>query len=437
MSKTSRSKGAAASNDGSEEKHHKYRCRDLKRQLEELEEYNEMLAVKLYRSQKRLRRMKIERNLLLERLDRTRRYTDSASDSDVPLKDSFVRAHISDNDAPEPQPRTAAAGRSRRRQNPASGVGTPQQQTPSHSSSVDPSTTTRKSGSNKDPNAPKRPANAFVLFCQAERPGVKNSSVEMSSGELTRVMSLRWKNMSEDERKPYFEIYDREKLRYEKEMSSYIGGSTNNAVSSAASATSTAVPSAAAGDIADQASTHGDTEADVEAPPLDANTSTAAPSIDGVDLSAKSVVEDSKPTAGDDNQTHSNGKDAEAQQQEQQGEQQPSPPPVANGSSASTAIVGAIDSAAAVTTETVEAAETAEGSNIAQEAPVPESTSDTGNEPPPLATAPTTADDGTPKYPADNQIHEPPHVSNVNKILANDMPPAELSASQQNGVADQ
>ncbi|KAJ1951431.1 non-histone protein [Linderina macrospora] len=408
------------------QKHHKYRCRDLKRQLEELEEYNEVLAVKLYRSQKRLRRMKIERNLLLERLDRTRRFSDSASDSDVPLKDSFPRAQISDNDAPDPQPRTAAAGRSRRRQNPASSVATPQQQTPSHSSSVDPSaaattTTTRKSTTNKDPNAPKRPANAFVLFCQAERPGVKNASAEMSSGELTRLMSHRWKHMTEDERKPYFEIYDREKLRYEKEMSSYIGGSVILPVSSAASATSTTVPSAGLVDAADQTSTHDDIEPDLETAPTDVNASTAAPSVDGTDLPAQSVPEEPLSVAVNGDQTHSsNGKDPEAHQQNTLSPPQ-QPQPVANGSPAANDIaandIAANDVAvngngtvAVVATEATEATETAEGSassSVIQEVPAQLSTLDTGNELPPSDTASATAIDAAPKYPPDNQNQHP------------------------------
>ncbi|KAI8323927.1 HMG-box, partial [Martensiomyces pterosporus] len=135
---------------------------------------NEILAIKLLRSQKRLRRMKIERNLLLERFERTRQYNnDSASDSDVPLKDTFPRPPISD-------PR-----------------------------------------SEKDPNAPKRPANAFVLFCQAERPNIKSAGTELSSSELTKAMGVKWKNLPSPEKQKYYDLYEREMSRYQQELVSY------------------------------------------------------------------------------------------------------------------------------------------------------------------------------------------------------------------------
>ncbi|KAJ1957431.1 non-histone protein, partial [Dipsacomyces acuminosporus] len=184
------------------QKHHKYRCRDLKRQLEELEEYNEILAIRLLRSQKRLRRMKIERNLLLERFERTRPYNDSGSDSDVPLKDTFPRPPASDVELIETI-YTAGNARSRRKaqqSSSASVLGTPPQPNAANGGANDPTATiaatnlsTRKPRSEKDPNAPKRPANAFVLFCQAERPNIKNAGTELSSSELTRAMGAKWK----------------------------------------------------------------------------------------------------------------------------------------------------------------------------------------------------------------------------------------------------
>ncbi|KAJ2632240.1 non-histone protein, partial [Coemansia sp. RSA 1694] len=219
----------------SEEKHHKYRCRDLKRQLDELEEYNELLAIKLFRSQKRLRRMKIERNILLERFERTRhdplhnRIDDSPSDSDsdAPLKDTFPRPAASDSEHAISAVTPTARGRRKGGAQHPKAVNNPPSSTAStpllppidattvHASSG------RKSRSEKDPNAPKRPANAFVLYCQDERPSIKSAGTEMNSGELTRALAGTWKTLPKSERQKYFDLYEREMDRYHQEFAKY------------------------------------------------------------------------------------------------------------------------------------------------------------------------------------------------------------------------
>ncbi|KAJ1730552.1 non-histone protein [Coemansia biformis] len=243
----------AGAGDGSDEKQHKYRCRELRRQLDELEEYNDVLAVKLQRSQKRLRRMKIERNILLERFEHTHKYgkgdDDSASDSDAPLKDTFPRSIASDidgGDAGYPVSSATAsvpgaAARGRRRQ----GVGVAAGPHTNHNSSsastprptsavavdaagVDqagatPTAGTRRLRVEKDPNAPKRPANAFVLYCQVERPNIKSAGTELTSSELTKAMGVKWKGLSKDEKQQYYDLYEREMDRYHREMVTYKG----------------------------------------------------------------------------------------------------------------------------------------------------------------------------------------------------------------------
>ncbi|KAJ2727014.1 non-histone protein [Coemansia sp. Benny D115] len=242
MSKTPKPKGAAAgAGDTADEKHHKYRCRDLKRQLEELEEYNEVLAVKLLRSQKRLRRMKIERNILLERFEGSRRYSarhadDSDSDSDAPLKNNFPHA-ASDLDAAESASAAATPtassfatpGRARRRapgaQKPRSSAGTPQPSSrPSPPAPSAAQNTSRRARSDKDPKAPRRPANAFVLYCQVERPNIRSRGTDLTYGEMTKAMGAKWKLLSQSEKKKYFDLYEREMSRYQQELETYKGG---------------------------------------------------------------------------------------------------------------------------------------------------------------------------------------------------------------------
>ncbi|KAJ2766814.1 non-histone protein, partial [Coemansia nantahalensis] len=259
----------------------KYRCRELRRQLEELEGYNDDLAVKLQRSQKRLRRMKAERNILLEQFEHTRKYAkhaadddDSASDSDAPLKDTFPRAVASDVDASDPAAGPASGGPARaRRRVAAAGAGvdsttqhahshhhhhhshhhshtqhhdssnasTPRQ-TPMAANGDPPASASaaRRLRVEKDPNAPKRPANAFVLYCQVERPNIKSAGTELTSSELTKAMGVTWKGLSKDEKQKYYDLYEREMSRYHQEMVTYKGAATP------ASATTTTAAAAAA-----------------------------------------------------------------------------------------------------------------------------------------------------------------------------------------------
>ncbi|KAJ2338337.1 non-histone protein, partial [Coemansia sp. RSA 2618] len=186
-------------------------CRDLRRQLEELEEYNDTLAVKLSRAHKRLKRMKVERNILLDRFEHTRQYAkhDESSDSDAPLKNTFPP--VSDVDG---EPASAV----RRRKAQSSTASTPRQASISTNGAQ-----ARKPRREKDPSAPRRPANAFVLYCQVERPNIKSAGTELSSSELTRSMGVKWRGLPKSEKQAYFDLYEREMARYQREMDTYKG----------------------------------------------------------------------------------------------------------------------------------------------------------------------------------------------------------------------
>lgn len=74
--------------------------------------------------------------------------------------------------------------------------------------------TKRKSGKNnekaeRDPNAPKRPANPFFQFCQEQRPIVmerlglqqKSGEAEPSKQELTRQLASKWNTLLPEDKK--------------------------------------------------------------------------------------------------------------------------------------------------------------------------------------------------------------------------------------------
>ncbi|KAJ2711768.1 non-histone protein, partial [Coemansia spiralis] len=247
----------------------KYRCRELRRQLEELEGYNDDLAVKLQRSQKRLRRMKIERNILLERFEHSRKYAkhdddddESASDSDAPLKDTFPCTLASDVDVSDAAgPQSSALARARRRMpvgaaashthhnHNSSNASTPRQTpvaaTAAAANGDPPASAARKLRAERDPNAPKRPANAFVLYCQVERPNIKSAGTELTSSELTKAMGVTWKGLSKDEKQKYYDLYEREMTRYHQEMTSYTRGAPTTATAATAAVGPAQLPDAA------------------------------------------------------------------------------------------------------------------------------------------------------------------------------------------------
>lgn len=67
----------------------------------------------------------------------------------------------------------------------------------------------RSEKAERDPNAPKRPANAFFQFCQEQRPVVmeqinsqlKPGEPEPTKQELTRQLASKWRSLSNQDKK--------------------------------------------------------------------------------------------------------------------------------------------------------------------------------------------------------------------------------------------
>ncbi|KAK4048425.1 Non-histone chromosomal protein 6 [Microbotryomycetes sp. JL201] len=76
----------------------------------------------------------------------------------------------------------------------------------------------------KDPNAPKRPLSAYMHFSQQNREQVKSDNPEASFGELGKLLGGKWKEMSDSEKKPYVDMAEKDKARYEKEKAAHDSG---------------------------------------------------------------------------------------------------------------------------------------------------------------------------------------------------------------------
>ncbi|BES89996.1 HMG (high mobility group) box [Nesidiocoris tenuis] len=73
----------------------------------------------------------------------------------------------------------------------------------------------------KDPNAPKRPLTAFFLFSNVERSKVKEVNPEYTAGDTSKELGRRWSEIDPSVKGKYQELADKEKARYDKEMSEY------------------------------------------------------------------------------------------------------------------------------------------------------------------------------------------------------------------------
>lgn len=74
----------------------------------------------------------------------------------------------------------------------------------------------------KDPNKPKGAKSAYTYFTDELREGRKANGEPYDIGTVSRDSSDKWKEMDEDDRKPYAKLAEKDKKRHQKEMESYI-----------------------------------------------------------------------------------------------------------------------------------------------------------------------------------------------------------------------
>ncbi|KAK9669639.1 hypothetical protein RND81_13G145600 [Saponaria officinalis] len=73
----------------------------------------------------------------------------------------------------------------------------------------------------KDPNAPKKPNTAFILFSNAERENIKKEKPGIIFTEVGKLLGEKWRNLSAEEKQPYEEKAEADKQRYKDEVSDY------------------------------------------------------------------------------------------------------------------------------------------------------------------------------------------------------------------------
>ena len=73
----------------------------------------------------------------------------------------------------------------------------------------------------RDPNAPKRPTNPFLRFCEQERDNVRALHGSDENFDLTKAMGQAWHGLDEDQKKPYKDAFNEDQKRYKEDMAVY------------------------------------------------------------------------------------------------------------------------------------------------------------------------------------------------------------------------
>ncbi|KIL64601.1 hypothetical protein M378DRAFT_77996 [Amanita muscaria Koide BX008] len=73
----------------------------------------------------------------------------------------------------------------------------------------------------KDPKAPKRPLSAYMFFSQDWRERIKTENPDAGFGEVGKLLGAKWKELDDEEKKPYVERAAQDKNRAEKEKAAY------------------------------------------------------------------------------------------------------------------------------------------------------------------------------------------------------------------------
>jgi len=79
----------------------------------------------------------------------------------------------------------------------------------------------RKKKRKKDPNAPKRNMSAYFLYSVAIRPTIKEDNPEATFGGIAKLISVKFKELTEKERKKWDVKAVEDKARYERAMEEY------------------------------------------------------------------------------------------------------------------------------------------------------------------------------------------------------------------------
>ena len=80
---------------------------------------------------------------------------------------------------------------------------------------------TKKRKMMKDPNAPKRPASAYILFCNEARPKIIKKQPGLSAADVMKDLGAKWAKTSEKTKKPYIDASNEASDKYKADKKAY------------------------------------------------------------------------------------------------------------------------------------------------------------------------------------------------------------------------
>ncbi|CAH0723220.1 unnamed protein product, partial [Brenthis ino] len=192
----------------SEEEIYRRKYQLLLERCEVLQQDNERIVNRIHEVKKITKRYKKDIKLLVERLDK----------HGDPFRTATVEVDVKPEVTARP-PRASAKAQAGTKQADKQNAAGGKKPAPKRKSKAD--------KPERDPNAPKKPCNAFFQFCQEQRPVVVAETTsemgsEPSKQEVTRQLASRWRALTSEEKRVYVAMFERSKEKYAEEMSAYI-----------------------------------------------------------------------------------------------------------------------------------------------------------------------------------------------------------------------
>ncbi|KAL6944722.1 hypothetical protein ACO0RG_001468 [Hanseniaspora osmophila] len=181
----------------------------LKQKITQIQDTNEVLALSVQRTRLSVRRLRFEYAVLLERLQqRVQKAPLSDCEDPLPtLKDmrkqldkSFSSSNFVKNIKSSNNLSNAVNGQNAT------------ENTTLYSKR-------KLARMKRDPKMPKRPTNAYLFFCENNKEQLREDHGPQA--DMSRVLTEAWKSLSDEDKKPYFDMYNEDKIRYQREMAEY------------------------------------------------------------------------------------------------------------------------------------------------------------------------------------------------------------------------
>ncbi|KAF9872611.1 hmg box protein [Colletotrichum karsti] len=209
------------------EEAYRRKCIQLKQRTLEVEEENDATRVRLARIRRQIEKQRIERAFLLEQL--SKRTSANVEDSDgspsppptpqeKPLRTKrghrkpSVLAEIDSaaakNNSPNPNSQNAATV-------------SPSSETFSHTQNAGDSQASASARTNGVAKPPKRPGNAFEMYCADSRPALEEKKVDDADVNIDEELARGWKDLPEADKDEFQNRSEQEMAKYQKEKDAY------------------------------------------------------------------------------------------------------------------------------------------------------------------------------------------------------------------------